>query len=702
MGGAEVIRFPRFAPLEEKRDILVSIRMAATRRLFPSLQRWLTLRTLLLLLFFFAALYAAAVPFYVLFRSGEAASTLARGTQRIVSAIADLTRRDNAADEARQIAERARSARRIAPALLDSLQALTVEVGAPPTPGFQGDPQFSAALARGDSQFLQIAAALRGVAALLERGDRSRAARGLAVADSLIRDAAEQSLVVASRGREVLETLQGAMDGAVRETRRDLILWLAVGVLLTCLGLFALRRRFSVPLDALELGLARVAEGDLNTQLPVTRMDEAGRLASHFNQMTAVLRNRAEEQGRFAAAGELLAGIAHEVNNPLMAIAAHAENRLSEPGLTAEQREEMQQVLRQAQRATKLLRGLLRFVHSTEYRISSVNLNDVVRGALDLVSYRFGVDEITVGGKLDAELPAVAGDAIRLEQVLVNLLSNAIDSLRLIKPPRHLTVDSWVESGAVCVAVSDNGPGIAPDVQGRLFRPFATTKGRRGTGLGLYISRQIAREAGGDLTLAQPSGSEGGARFVMRLPASASVAAREPRAASPPAATPAPAAKSGARAERLHGVRILIVDDEEPVRKPMARFLKRRGAEVTEAGDGAEALAQLERSDADVIIADLRMPRMSGSDLFAALEVKRPALAQRILFLSGDVSQLAKPGSTPVPRERVLVKPVELGQLEARVVEFVAQATAAESLSKVAGERSGSQPGVDGGGNGGE
>ncbi|HUL48961.1 MAG TPA: ATP-binding protein [Gemmatimonadales bacterium] len=690
MGGAEVIRFAPFAPLGPRRDILVSIRMLATRRLSASLQRWLTLRTLLLLLFFFAAVYAAAAPFYVLFRSGAAASALAHGTERIVPAIEDLTRRVNATYQARQIAERARSERFVVPRLTDSLELLAAEVGAPPIPGFEGDPEFSGTLAHVDSQFLEIAATLRDIRTGLTRGQRDRVAAGLSVADSLTRDAAQQSLLVVSRGREVLQTLQAAREGAVREMRRDLMLWLAVGVLLTCLGLFALRRRFSKPLGALELGLARVAEGDLNTQLPVARMDEAGRLASHFNQMTAVLRNRAEEQGRFAAAGELLAGIAHEVNNPLMAIAAHAENRLSEPGLTNEQREEMQQVLRQAQRATKLLRGLLRFVHSTEPRISSVNLNDVVRGALDLVSYRFGVDEVTVGGKLDPELPVVAGDVIRLEQVLVNLMSNAIDSLRLVKPPRRLTVDSWVEDGAVCVAVADNGPGIAPDVQGRLFRPFATTKGRRGTGLGLYISRQIAREAGGDLALVPAPGSGGGARFVMRLPAGAPVAKPAQAAPRSSASSPAPTT-SNARSERLQGIRILIVDDEEPVRRPMARFLKRRGAEVREASDGAEALAQLEGSDADVIIADLRMPRMSGTELFAALEAKRPALAQRILFLSGDVSQLAIPGSTPVPRERVLVKPVELGQLEARVVAFVVEAT----------ERSASQSGVGRGNAGG-
>src|SRR5712691_6631712 len=387
--------------------------------------------------------------------------------------------------------------------------------------------------------------------------------------------------------------------------------------------------------------------------------------------MTRVLRHRAEEQGRFAAAGELLAGVAHEVSNPLMAIAAHAENRLADPGVTPDQREEMQQVLRQAQRATKLLRGLLRFVRASERHVASVNLNDVVRSALDVVSYRFGVDEITVDGRLDPHLSPVRADAIRLEQVVVNLLANAIDVLRAVKPPRRLTVDSSGDQGDVCVAVADNGPGVAPEVVDRLFRPFVTTKGHRGTGLGLYMSRQIAREAGGDVTLVpQPDG--GGARFLLRLPSAVGYGVA-PEEAGAPADRDGGAGAGGApRARRLAGLRILIVDDEAAIRRPMAKFLGRRGAQVYEAEDGAGALEWLQGQTADVILVDLRMPRMSGTELFAALEAAQPELAARVLFLSGDVAQLAEPGNTPVPRERVLVKPVELADLEARVAAFVA------------------------------
>ena len=455
--------------------------------------------------------------------------------------------------------------------------------------------------------------------------------------------------------------------------RSAALIVLVVGVILLPISFLLVRRRLWVPLSALERGIQQVADGDLTTQVPVARADELGNVTAHFNQMTRVLRDRAEEQGRFAAAGELLSGVAHEVNNPLMAIASHAELRLADAKLPAQQRNEMHSILRQAQRAAKLLRGLLRFVRAGEKRAATVNLNDVVRSALDLVSYRFTIDEISIEGRLDPLLPSVIGDANRLEQVIVNLLSNALDALRAVTPPRRLTVDSFVDDtgGRVCVTVTDNGPGIAPDIAKRLFRPFATSKGNRGTGLGLYISRQLVREAEGELDVVP---STGGAKFLVWLPSTRAATA------TAPAALPQPVPISEtppATAASLERVRVLLVDDEELIRRPMGRFLKKRGAEITEAVDGLEALERIRTGfEPHVILADLRMPRMDGAEFFLRLQEERPALADRVLFLSGDITHLAGRGLAEVPRDRVLVKPVELAELERRLVEFVREKAA--------------------------
>ena len=450
------------------------------------------------------------------------------------------------------------------------------------------------------------------------------------------------------------------------------IVVVVAGAVLLPVALFILRRRFWSPLGALRQGIRQVADGDLTTEAPVSRDDELGNITAHFNQMTRVLRDRAEEQGRFAAAGELLSGVAHEVNNPLMAIASHAELRLADANLPAEQRNEMQSILRQAQRAAKLLRGLLRFVRAGEKRSTTVNLNDVVRSAIDLVSYRFSIDEISIEGRLDPELPTVVGDANRLEQVIVNLLSNALDALRSVNPPRRLIVDSFTDDtgGRVCVTVTDNGPGVAPEIAARLFRPFASTKGVRGTGLGLYISRQLVREAQGELDLVKHVQS--GARFLVWLPSARQPVPRAP--AATPQATPLP---PPAPAGTLSGIRVLLVDDEELIRRPMARFLTKRGAEIKEAADGLAALERLaEGFEPQVILADLRMPRMDGAEFYQHLQAQRPALAERLLFLSGDITHLAGRGLAEVPRDRVLVKPVELAELEQRIAAFVREKAA--------------------------
>jgi signal transduction histidine kinase len=451
------------------------------------------------------------------------------------------------------------------------------------------------------------------------------------------------------------------------------IIVLIVGAILMPVALFVVRRRIWNPLTALERAIQSVSDGDLSTQVPVTRDDELGTVGTHFNHMTRVLRDRAEEQGRFAAAGELLGGVAHEVNNPLMAIASHAELRLADGSLPAEQRNEMQSILRQAQRAAKLLRGLLRFVRAGEKRSAAVNMNDVVRSALDLVSYRFAIDEISIGGRLDPELPTVVGDANRLEQVIVNLLSNALDALRSVKPPRQLLVDSFIDDtgSRVCVTVTDNGPGVAAEIANRLFRPFASTKGIRGTGLGLYISRQLVREAEGELDVVKRAEPGAGAKFMVWLPTTRQAVPTTPAVA--PRATPVPTTP----AKSLAGVRVLLVDDEELIRRPMSRFLSKRGAEIREAGDGLAALERLQEGfEPHVILADLRMPRMDGAELYERLQQERPALADRLLFLSGDITHLASRGLAEVPRDRVFVKPVELAELERRIAAFVQEKAA--------------------------
>jgi CheY-like chemotaxis protein len=237
----------------------------------------------------------------------------------------------------------------------------------------------------------------------------------------------------------------------------------------------------------------------------------------------------------------------------------------------------------------------------------------------------------------------------------VNLLGNATDELRHRPPPRRITIQTWPDGEQVCVAVADNGRGIAPEMAERLFRPFASTKGSAGTGLGLYISRQIARAAGGQLAL-DPAHAPG-ARFVCRLPR-----------ASPGAevaAAPVPAAPEPAAAD-LVGLRVRVVDDEPAIRVALSRFLERRGVQVVTAEDGAAALDALVREEFDVVVADVTMPRVDGLELHEALRTLRPALAARTLLLSGGF-QVGEPIQIAVEPDRLLLKPIDLAELARRI-----------------------------------
>jgi signal transduction histidine kinase len=440
-----------------------------------------------------------------------------------------------------------------------------------------------------------------------------------------------------------------------REALTALGVWLVVGLIgLPVIWIIA-RQRIWQPLSRLEEGLARVAQGDLRVQVSVRRFDEVGRLASHFNSMTGILRQRAEEQGRFAAAGQLIAGVAHEVNNPLMAIAAMGETRLEDPGLPTEQRAELRHIVRQARRAGRLLSGLLRFVRADSSGLESADLNGVCRDAVDLVSYRFGHEDIALDTRYAVDLPSAEGNPARIEQVVVNLISNALDALQFVDSPRQITMTTYALDGRVCLAVEDNGPGIPEEVQPRLFHPFASTKGNKGTGLGLYISRQIVRDLDGDLIFEQVGH---GARFVVSLPVSAE-AVQHPVAQSPPQPLP--------RVATLTGLRVLVVDDEDGIRIPLAKFLTRRGADAIQAADGVEALDKLEHHQVDAILADLKMPRMDGVALYRALQETRPDLANRVIFLTGDLAQMEEGSEADFDPGRVLIKPVKLADVEQRL-----------------------------------
>jgi len=427
-------------------------------------------------------------------------------------------------------------------------------------------------------------------------------------------------------------------------------LWM-LGIVLVMLGTVRLvRRRIELPLRDLQDALTRMAEGDLAVQLRPLADDEIGALARQFNQMTAVLRSRAETQGQMAAASVLLADAAHAVNNPLMSIGATAEGRLADPAVPDTIRRDMVEILAQVRRAGRLLQGIVRFVRpSAGERLAAVN--DVVRESVELLAFQMVADGVSCRLELADGLPPALADPQKLEHVLVAILSNAHEALvRAGAVERRMGVRTRRDGERVCVEVWDGGPGVPAEVQGRLFQPFASSRGDGHVGLGLYTARRVARELGGDIRF-EPPGQGPGAVFVVTLPVGAYP--------GPSLAVPA-----GAPTGSLAGLRVLLVDDEPAVRKPLGRFLTRRGVLVREAADGAEALAALAAEPSDLVVADLRMPGMDGAALYRALREKDPATAERMVFFSGDVAHLGDLDAGGIAPSRILPKPIELAEFE--------------------------------------
>ena len=251
---------------------------------------------------------------------------------------------------------------------------------------------------------------------------------------------------------------------------------------------------------------------------------------------------------------------------------------------------------------------------------TSVSLNQIVRDALEVLAYPLRVDNVEVTTELAEDVPLLAADGHQLQQVVVNLVTNAHQAMRSRNDTRRLSLRSGVGPDAtVWLEVSDSGPGMPPEVQARLFEPFFTTKPvGQGTGLGLSICKGIVEGHGGRISL--DGGVGRGATFRLELPIG------EPITASP-------VTDQGPIGPHR---RILVVDDEVEVGSVMSELLRRDGHEVDTAVNGLEALARLRARSYDAVVSDIRMPQLDGVGLWTTVKRDDPALASRFVFFTGD------------------------------------------------------------------
>ena len=366
------------------------------------------------------------------------------------------------------------------------------------------------------------------------------------------------------------------------------------------------------------------------------------------------LRARLAQSEKLAVIGQLAAGVAHEINNPLAFILANLSatlghvcqvqeliNAVAEgarkdptgasarqlldqagPELFGELKEMLEDNLDGVDRIRSIVRELKTFSRRENEEHEVVRVHEMVKSACHMVASQIRHRATLVKDLKDVK--PVMGNRVKLMQILTNLLMNAAQAL-----PDHrgrqerIEVRTWQNERWVVISVSDTGTGVDPDVKGRIFEPFFTTKPRGvGTGIGLSLSAELARQHNGELVLAKTSAT--GSTFELRLPMVDPVRLVRPATQTAPVAPP-PAVQARSR--------ILLIDDEPNVRKSMTRML--RDYDVVTVGNGREGLKVLEEQSFDAVICDLVMPELDGVDVYDVLAAKKPALLDRVIYTSG-------------------------------------------------------------------
>ncbi len=326
---------------------------------------------------------------------------------------------------------------------------------------------------------------------------------------------------------------------------------------------------------------------------------------------------------KLSALGSLLAGVAHELNNPLSVVVGRAI-MLEDTFGDSPAGKSIGKIRAAAERCARIVKTFLAMARQQETTRVPVSPAQVVESALELTAYQLREDGVEVVLNLDPELPEIQADPDQLIQVFTNLIVNARQAMASVAGPKRLTVTSGYDRGAnaVRLAVADTGPGVPEALRSRIFEPFFTTKTvGQGIGLGLSLSHNIVRAHGGTISVEPAPG--GGSVFTVILPLGAGDQLTLPEAGRDEAA----AGQSG---------HILIVDDALDVAEMLGDILSGVGHRIETAESGRAALRKLAVADFDLIFCDLRMPDLDGPGLYAELEERRPELAARMIFITGD------------------------------------------------------------------
>ena len=345
-------------------------------------------------------------------------------------------------------------------------------------------------------------------------------------------------------------------------------------------------------------------------------------------------RRRLEQQLRQAeklsALGQLISGVAHELNNPLAVISGYAQLLSMRPTADEKIRSDLLKIQRESERASKIVQNFLTFARKHPMEKSNVNLNELVDISLDLLDYDLRASGVKLVKELQVPLPPVFGDPNQLEQVLLNLINNAVHAMEGSRREKILKIRTEASEPFVRLMVLDHGHGIPQAIIEKIFDPFFTTKEvGAGTGLGLSISYSIIKEHSASIYAANHG--EGGAIFTLEFPIS------HAKPGERKGDQPSPMRKSGV-IPPARVFEVLVVDDEVAILDVFSELLADKFCRVHGATNGIQAMKLIERQDFDLIVSDLKMPGMDGRRLYDWVTETKPVLAPRFIFVTGDTN----------------------------------------------------------------
>ena len=358
---------------------------------------------------------------------------------------------------------------------------------------------------------------------------------------------------------------------------------------------------------------------------------------------------------KMTALGQTVSGVAHELNNPLATILTWSERLSQKTTLEPAVRRGLEIILSESERAARIVRKLLTFARKRQTTRAMVDINQVVRDTLALRAYEQRVTNIIVIDALAAGLPSVFADGQQVQQVLLNLVINAEQAMLSANGRGVLVVRTWHDAERECVIlqINDDGPGVADEVQAKIFDPFFTTKEvGKGTGLGLTVAYAIVNAHDGRIRLESRPGS--GASFFVELPVTG--------ARLPPTPQPRLRQITGTSVAPQHAA-VLVVDDEAALAAAVCAALQDAGYTTEQASDGEQALMRVQARPFDLVICDLKMPRVDGKTFYGMLVAAMPAMAERVIFVTGDVAGTDAEKFLVESRCRWLAKPFRLADL---------------------------------------